>query len=463
MCGEHEPLQGSAVVPAPRLLTTDTHKLQVGDLLPYAEAIMNQQQVRRSAAGFVGYGGVDNGERILLGVDNQYNPVVVESVVRALRGAGARVDVVETDLGPDREFDELDEIRAIVRRRSFLEEPRRWEGARWIEERAIREGYDLLILGKGGGPPAADGPYPTPARYESIPWLQPEHLASEANTYPLELHKLINELTWRPLEAKGKHGRVHLTDAEGTDLSWTLLEEAWAPGQAFGRKIHWGHLHGHSTTPVPERSDASGRVCGTTSHFARPFPRIELTVDGGQVQEIRGGGGYGDAWRDIEQETRGSHYPVFPRPGLFWMVEAAIGTNPAIARAHDISRLSSGGTEWERRRSGVMHLGFGTFWRDKGEVWAAERGLLYGHLHVHLLFPTLDLQTTDGEDIRIIDNGHLTALDNPRVRDVASRFGDPDDLLTERWVPSIPGLNTSGSIEQYFADPAAHIYKPTAA
>lgn len=459
MCGDHEPLMGTATLPAPRLLTGETHNLRVDDLLPYANLIMNQQQVRRSAAGFVGYGGVHDGERILLGVDNQYNPIVVETVVRALREAGARVDVIETDIGPDREFDELDEIRAIIRRRSFLDEPRRWEGPRWIEERALREGYDMLILGKGGGPPAADGPYPTPAQYESIPWLQPDHLASEANTYPLELHMLINELTWRPLEAKGKRGRVHLTDAEGTDISWTLLDEGWAtPRAAFGRKIHWGHLHAHTTTPVPEYSDAVGTVGGTTSHFSRAFPRIELTVDRGQVQEIRGGGGYGEAWREINKDTRNIHYPVFPRPGLFWMVEAAIGTNPMISRAHDISRLSSGGTEWERRRSGVIHLGFGTFWRDRGEEWAAERGLQYGHLHVHLLFPTLDLHTVDGEDIRIIDNGHLTALDDPRTREMASRFGDPDDLLTERWVPSIPGLNTDGSIEQYFADPAAFIY-----
>jgi hypothetical protein len=456
MCGENETLTGSA--PSPRQVSPESRLLAVDDLLPFAQAIVDQKQVRRSAAGFVGYGGARDGERILVGIDNHYHPAVVDAVVRALRGAGARVDVIETDLGPDREFDELDEVRAIIRRRSFLDEPRRWEGARWIEERALRDGYDLLILGKGGGPPRADGPYPTPARYESIPWLQPEHLSSDANRYPLDLHMLINELTWRPIEQHGRRGRMHLTDVEGTDLSWTLLDDAWAPGQAFGRPIHWGHLHAHSTTPVPELTDAAGVVRGTTSHFARPFPRLSLTVESGRLRGIEGGGAYGEAWRELDAATRGVHYPVFPGPGLFFMVEVAIGTNPFISRALDISHLSSGGTEWERRRSGVMHLGFGTFWRDAGEVWAAERDIPYGHLHVHLLFPTLDLETTGGRQIRIIDAGHLTAMDDPRARDLAARYGDPDDLLSERWIPALPGLNAPGSLDSYFADPAAWIY-----
>ena len=272
MC-EGEAVPGGSVAVAPRGVPGTMPTLTLEQLVGYMQSIMDQQQVRRSAAGFVGYGGIREGDRILLGVDNHYSRIVVEAALKALRGAGARVDVIETDLGPDREFDELDEIRAIIRRRSFLDEPRRWEGPRWIEEKALRDRYDLLILGKGGGPPAADGPYPTPARYEAIPWLQPEHLASEANSYPLDLHMLINEKTWAPLAQLGRGGRVHLTDVEGTDISWTLLDDGWTPGQAFARRIHWGHLHAHTTTPVPALTDASGVVAGTTAHFARPFPQ----------------------------------------------------------------------------------------------------------------------------------------------------------------------------------------------
>ena len=52
--------------------------------------------------------------------------------------------------------------------------------------------------------------------------------------------------------------------------------------------------------------------------------------------------------------------PVFRARGLFYLWEVAIGTNPKIMRPSGIERHSSGGFEWERRRSGVIHMGFGT-------------------------------------------------------------------------------------------------------
>ena len=33
---------------------------------------------------------------------------------------------------------------------------------------------------------------------------------------------------------------------------------------------------------------------------------------------------------------------------------------------------------------------------------------------------------------------------DPDVRKVASKYGDPDDLLSESWFPDVPGINTSG-------------------
>ena len=38
----------------------------------------------------------------------------------------------------------------------------------------------------------------------------------------------------------------------------------------------------------------------------------------------------------------------------------------------------------------------------------------------------------------MINKGHLTALDDPQVRQEAAKYGDPDKLLQENRIPAIP-------------------------
>ena len=47
----------------------------------------------------------------------------------------------------------------------------------------------------------------------------------------------------------------------------------------------------------------------------------------------------------------------------------------------------------------------------------------------------------------------MTAMDQAEVRALASRYGDPDNLLSEEWIPYVPGINAPGSYEDYAADP----------
>ena len=139
-------------------------------------------------------------------------------------------------------------------------------------------------------------------------------------------------------------------------------------------------------------------------------------------------------------------------------VTIAIGTNPKIRRPSNIHRLSSGGFEWERRRSGIIHIGLGTRWRGPEEVWAGERGILYGHLHVHCFFPTMVIEAPSGRVLVVIDKGHLAVLDDPEVRDLASKYGDPDTILNTEWGPRVPGIDAPGSYEDYAQNPAHFIY-----
>ncbi len=441
--------QGSLLEATPPARATAT----IEQLMPYARQVAGQEEVRRTAPGFVGYGSTKEGDRVLVAVDTHYDRRVVDAVCRGLREKGAQVDVIWVEAEPDRAFTPTDEITTIMRREPWAKKPRRWEGIPWIEELAQREGYDLLVHGKGGGIPNV------PHRYEAVPWLQVEHFASAATVYPRDLHTLINMKTWMRFFDEGRGGRVHLTDAEGTDLSYTLWPEYFdGTRRGYTEVPWWGHLLGHGPTPIVPQEDATGVVVGTMSHFQRPFPPIRLELENGRLERIGGGGAYGDAWRDLKTESDETRYPSFPRPGLFWLWEVAIGTNPKIRRPPRIEMLSSGGFEWERRRSGIVHVGIGTRWRGAEEKWAGERGLLYGHLHVHLVFPTLVITTRAGKEIVVIERGHLTALDDPEVRDVARRYGDVDRILNVEWTPGIPGIDAPGRYEDYARDPAKVVY-----
>lgn len=448
MCGSDLPDRGVIQVDDRPLRWLD-----VSELHQVARLVVDQEEVRRTAAGFIGYGATGPGDRVLLAVDSHYDPKIPDVLARVLRGRGAHVDVLVLDAGPDRDADELDEVRVLIRDEPWEDNPRRWEGVPWVERLALERGYDLLVHGKGGGIPA------TPHRYEACPWLTTEQFASLATTFPRDLHVLINRKLWAMFAEQGRGGRVTLTDPEGTELRYTLFEEYFdgtRPG--YGEDPWWGHVMGHAPTPILPDEDAEGVVAGTTNHVSKAFPRIHVELSRGRVERVHGGGDFGAEWNRLLAQTSGTKYPSFPRPGLFWLWEVAIGTNPKITRPGDLRRVSSGGFEWERRRSGVVHVGFGTRWRGSEERWAAERAITYGHLHVHQLFPTLTIRTRAGTDLTVIDNGRLTVLDDPEVRELAARYGDPDVVLAEDWVPRIPGVSAPGSYADYARDPAAHIY-----
>ena len=47
-------------------------------------------------------------------------------------------------------------------------------------------------------------------------------------------------------------------------------------------------------------------------------------------------------------------------------------------------------------------------------------------------FPLIINKTT------IIEKGRLAILDDPKVRREAEKYGGPDEILTEDWIPEIP-------------------------
>ena len=184
--------------------------VSISDLLDVARHVARSDEVRRTAAGFIGYGATQPGQRVLIGVDTQTDPAVTDAIAAALREMGASVDVVIAQTEPDREFDDLDEVRVAIRRQPWVENPRRWEGTPWIEDLAKTNGYDLLIHGKGGAIPKVSH------RYEGFPWVVTDHFDAPSNLFPRQLHRLINERTWSRI-TDNAGSRIRLTDPEGTN------------------------------------------------------------------------------------------------------------------------------------------------------------------------------------------------------------------------------------------------------
>src|SRR5262245_57829600 len=198
----------SSVPTAGRLTPAGLGSADLSELMPFARELANARQHCERHIGFVGYNKTVPGNKILIAVDREYDQTVPNAVAGALREKGAHVDILIADIGdPDREFDYLDEVKVIMRREPWDRNPRRWEGMPYIEDFALRRGYDLLIHGKGGPIPK------TEFRYEQIPWLRPEHFVQRSTTYPLDLQLLINKKTWERIWEYGKGGTAHVRAA----------------------------------------------------------------------------------------------------------------------------------------------------------------------------------------------------------------------------------------------------------
>ncbi|MSO19867.1 MAG: hypothetical protein EXQ56_05275 [Acidobacteria bacterium] len=94
------------------------------------------------------------------------------------------------------------------------------------------------------------------------------------------------------------------------------------------------------------------------------------------------------------------------------------------------------------------------------EAFHEKNDVPSGHLHIHTYFTTIDVTTADGRVIRLLDKGRLTVLDDPKVRQVAAKYGDPDVILQEVRNPAMPGINVLGNyMEDYGKDPVSYIKK----
>jgi hypothetical protein len=299
---------------------------------------------------------------------------------------------------------------------------------------------------------------------------------SRFNNFPDEI--------WRMMEDKicnilSRTSEVRMTDAQGSDLRFSVPSEETA--KRWGREaLSWegpGHVENHVfmyppmvfripphcprtlkehlelSTPVWDKTN--GVLAATTGHNGF-YPHIILHIEKGIVTEVEGEGKTADGWRRNLEKYRDVQYPGFPRPGYSYLNDIALATNPKACRTEDI--FDPGGSPMmERNRSGVIHCGFGcesVIPEFKDFVKREKVPGAHGS-HIHIYFPTYECRIrATGEWVKIVDKGRLTLLDDYDVRRQTMLYGNPDDILSEEWIPAVPGINYPGDyMEDYGKNP----------
>jgi hypothetical protein len=310
-------------------------------------------------------------------------------------------------------------------------------------------------------------------------------LSSEIPTYPGDVVKLLEKKTIEKLTPDIDSVRV--TDPEGTDITWNVTSEMvdrWLAGLPASETSHLAMYPDTATgkyapasgpdgkrewIPRSPIATATGVIAGTNGSGGF-WPRMEVSIKDGTITEVKGGGKYGDVIREFLQypHINDLTYPYYDKPGFWHLWEVALGTQPKNFR--DPADFYGGGHSgvycltFERYRAGVIHWGLGNEipeepdsvgqpvkWLKFGE----DNNLPVGHdFHIQNYFITYKVhRRSTGEWVTIIDGGHLVALDDPEVRALAAKFGDPDRILAEDWVPEVPGINAPGRYEDYARDP----------
>jgi len=301
---------------------------------------------------------------------------------------------------------------------------------------------------------------------------------SAMTSYPGDVWQLAEEQQLEPL---AHVDRLEIDDPEGTHV-WSDITQDMAERWSQG-SYQRGHLYmfpnqatgrfGYSFVNYPAfqakwiprepMSLLEGVIAGTVGHGGF-YPRWEVRFKEGHIADVKGGGLNGEllklflTYPNIDTLV----YPFHKKPGFWYLYEIAFGTHPKAFR--DPAELMNGNALPERARSGAVHWGLGLrLWHDpeapvESPSWlafTAKYNLPRDHsFHTHTYFTTyrIHLRNTD-KWVDLLNRGRLTSLDDPEVRALASRYGDADALLTEDWIPEIPGVNAPGRYADYAAAP----------
>ena len=229
-------------------------------------------------------------------------------------------------------------------------------------------------------------------------------LATECSKFPVEIFLAIG----RSLHTKLKRGKgLELVDDKGTHLYFPYKPQDIYGGATLevghlepGQRIAWP-LNGFVILPEDSFSGVAMVDCiyGVPKILEKP---ARFVIENCRVVEI-----------EDREETKKIREEWKKPENSNFVDKVIIGVNPKGSISKGIHRPSFGELS---RAAGVTQIGIGD---RPGHV----SSLFY--TVVFLLRPTVILH---GEVL--FDHGRPSAFDEPEVRKIASKYGDPDELLT---------------------------------
>jgi hypothetical protein len=392
------------------------------DILPALQTVVTRTPQRGFNEGL----SLKPGDRVFIITDSTIDPILPEAFGEAIRDAGGHADVVNLEGYPlmDDPIELVDGPNTTNWYPNWV-----WEGAKQADVLLCLAFFKFPHTPKlPWGRTARDAGFTLKAR--PIQWeLPPDMLLSSSLTYPLEVWDAIDLKTW---EMMGGARRIEISGENGTHLTFDLTQEDWdrMPGRAEseeegGRVSDLPYTPGHQFIPFPRARALEGEIMIQSLTFGGPVDPTRLTVEGRQITKVEGQGSFADKLRHSFEVDKDRKWPGLPGPGTNWVSTFAMCTNPKYRRSPGFvnARGSARVHSWclGHRRSGFLHASIGA-----GLVGDDHKIIR----HFDMMFPNL---VADGRPV--IEDGHLLALDDPEVRAIAERYGDPDELLREDWVP----------------------------
>src|SRR5579871_3336656 len=386
------------------------------DILPALRTVVTRSRQRGMNESL----GLKPGERVLLITDSTVNPIMTEAFGEAIRDAGGHADVINLEGYPL-----LDDPIELV------DGP---NTTNWFPEwvwNAVRQADVVVSLAFFKFPHTPNLPWGRQDEYaanwrfqgRALQWeLPPDMLLSPALTYPLEIWDAIDEATYQSM-AGAKH--IEIVEDNGTHLSFDLTDDDWAAiegrgdGDDDGPGAKLPYVPGHLFIPFPRSLKFEGQVVINSLTFGGPVEPTTLTVDGRRVTQVEGSGKFAETLRQTFAKYKDQTYRGLPGPGANWISTFAACTNPKFRRSPtwENTRGSARVHSWclGHRRSGFLHASVGAALESPNSKLIR---------HFDMAFPTVY-----ADDRPMIVEGHLLALDDPHVRAVAERYGNPDELL----------------------------------